>query len=264
MSQQHVKVRELSAWGFDEFSARGEDVRQNHVAAVAERFEALDPRQPHHALLADPSLQEQRTRADLLREMDGLEWDLAVVELRHLLAFQRRLSFDPSAPAMPLAASDQPSELLRICFGPPKPVQYTSLAIDAQQLEFRSADPNFHLRLSPHADVVTHSSGSPFLEVAEYRGRWFLRDGYHRAYHLLRAGIHRVPAVAVRAKTLAELGAEQPWSFSEAVLFSARPPRVADFLDDALTTVYARLREIKTVRLTIHTSYSTEETQETK
>jgi hypothetical protein len=90
--------------------------------------------------------------------------------------------------------------------------------------------------------------------VAQYRDRWFLRDGYHRAYDLLRANIFRVPAVIVYARTLDELGATQPWFFNEETLFSATPPRVLDFLDDALVLEYSRPLLVKTVSVTIEES----------
>ena len=90
--------------------------------------------------------------------------------------------------------------------------------------------------------LFTVHAGSPFFEVALYRDRWFLRDGYHRAYALLKAGIFKLPAVIVQARTRAELGAVQPWFFSEEtllfVLSTAR--HLADFLNDALTLDYDR------------------------
>jgi hypothetical protein len=90
--------------------------------------------------------------------------------------------------------------------------------------------------------------------VAKYRDRWFLRDGYHRAYDLLRANIFRIPAVIVYARTLEELGATQPWFFNEETLFSTTPPLVVDFLDDALVLEYSRPLLIKTVSVTVEES----------
>jgi hypothetical protein len=100
--------------------------------------------------------------------------------------------------------------------------------------------------------------GSPFFEVGEFRGRWFLRDGYHRAYHLLRAGVSTMVAVLVRARSLEELGANKPWFFSEEVLFSQRAPRVTDFLSDDLTVTYARPRLTRTIRIRIEESFDEE------
>ena len=102
--------------------------------------------------------------------------------------------------------------------------------------------------------IAIHA-GSPFFEVAQYRERWFLRDGYHRAYSLLRAGVFRLPAVIVQARTLEELGATRPWFFPEEVLFSPTPPRVTDFLDDELVLEYDRIPLIKTLRVTVEEAF---------
>jgi hypothetical protein len=63
-----------------------------------------------------------------------------------------------------------------------------------------------------------------------------------------------VLALIVYASTLAELGAAQPWFFSEETLLSAKPPRFVDFLDDALVIEYGRPLLIKTVRVRLEES----------
>jgi hypothetical protein len=120
----------------------------------------------------------------------------------------------------------------------------------------RSGNPNLQLRISDDASspIAVHA-GSPFFEVAQYRERWFLRDGYHRAYSLLQAGVFRVPAVIVQARTLEELGAMRPWFFPEEVLFSPTPPRVTDFLDDELVLEYDRIPLIKTLRVAVEEAF---------
>jgi broad specificity phosphatase PhoE len=119
----------------------------------------------------------------------------------------------------------------------------------------RSSNPNLQLRVTqdPSTPVAVHT-GSPFFEVAQYAGRWFLRDGYHRAYNLLRSGVFQLPAVIVRARTIGELGAVQPRFFSENTLLSQHPPFVSDFLDDHLTIQYDRPPTIKTLRITMDES----------
>ena len=96
------------------------------------------------------------------------------------------------------------------------------------------------------------TGGSPFFEVASYRGRWFLRDGWlHRAFAMLRAGVNVGFAVVVAARTLEELGAVGPWFFGEDTLFSNRPPMVTDFLEDACVLQYDRPRLRKTITVRI-------------
>jgi hypothetical protein len=147
-----------------------------------------------------------------------------------------------------------------MCFGAEKPLSYRCMesvtpGSTKRELVLTSNDPNLQLRPSadPSAPFLVHA-GSPFFEVAQYRGRWFLRDGYHRAYRLLRAGVVQVPAIIVRARSLDELGATRPWFFREEILLSPKPPRVLDFLDDALVLQYERPPLIKTFRVTIEES----------
>jgi hypothetical protein len=111
----------------------------------------------------------------------------------------------------------------------------------------QNTGPGFQLPLSLYG-------GSPCFEVAELRGRWFLRDGYHRAYRLLQAGVHRIPAIVIYTRTIDELGATEPWFFSEEELFSERPPHVTDFLDENLVLRYERTAVRKVIRIRVEES----------
>jgi hypothetical protein len=113
---------------------------------------------------------------------------------------------------------------------------------------------NFRVTGDSSNPIAIHS-GSPFFEVAQYRDRWFLRDGYHRAFRCLQAQVFHLPAIIVKARTLEELGAVHPWFFPEEVLLSAAP-RVIDFLDGALVIEYHRSPLIKTLRITVEETYT--------
>jgi hypothetical protein len=77
--------------------------------------------------------------------------------------------------------------------------------------------------------IVTITSS--FLQVARFQGRFLLRDGYHRAFGLLKGGITRVPAFVRDFTTFAELGVPVGMLEQEAYL-GERPPRLVDYLDD--------------------------------
>jgi hypothetical protein len=155
------------------------------------------------------------------------------------------------------AANDWPA-LLALTFAPAQPPKYDISHDHASQvLLLRSNNPNLHVRIAGDVNSPLRiHAGSPFFEVACFRDRWFLRDGYHRAFAFLRAGIFEIPAVIVQAKTIEELGATKPWFFSEEVLFSADPPRVLDFLDDNLILEYDRPPLIKTLRITMDETFT--------
>lgn len=259
MTHASVEVRELAAWGFDPYEFRPPAVQPRGHEPVSQRpaykqLPALLHVQTH---IHQAVLAQQAQRPDLLFEMEGFDWSLGVVDLRHLLSFQRRLSFDPAVPQPPVPAADDWLGLLNFTFPPTRPLLCDVLLGDARTLKFCSGDPNLQVRLSADLTrpIIAHL-GSAFLEVAVFRGRFFLRDGYHRAYRLLRDGITAVPAVVVRAKTLAELGSARPQFFTEHTLFSRHPPHLIDFLEDRLTTGYTRPRVRKTLHITVRESYA--------
>jgi hypothetical protein len=257
-----IRTIELVAWDFDEYKSRPESI--DREMPIKAREIVVRRRLDHSSsalceeetrLLRD-TLDLQHSRPDLHAEMMGLDWSLGVIDLRRLLAFQRRLSFNSTLPAMTVPPQCDWNRLIEIAFASPNPVICDVVHdTDKKTVILQSSNPNVQLRVTqdPAAPVAVYA-GSPFFEVAQYAGRWFLRDGYHRAYKLLRAGVFQIPAVIVHSRTLEELGAVKPQFFSEAILLSDHPPFVSDFLNDALTIEYERHPIIKTLRITMEES----------
>src|SRR5260370_17423696 len=109
----HVSVRELIGWDLDENEFRPASAIQSGRiesarAIVAGRlcFQTTNPVGAETPVSAAALLKDQLLREDLHREMEGLDWSLGVVDLRHLLAFQRRLIFDPEYPQPAAPAPD--------------------------------------------------------------------------------------------------------------------------------------------------------------
>ena len=250
MSPNLVRVRELANWGFDDYP---------HRPATQPKSQKIKPFHLSPVVLEEQTAQLQTlfapyaTRPDLLAEMSGLAWSLGIVDLRPLIAFQRRLAFSSDMPQILIPAQPNWPALLVLSFGPPKVIACESTHnASTQTLTLRSSNPNLHVRTtSDSLHPITIHAGSPFFEVACFQGRWFLRDGYHRAFALLQANIFKVPAVIVHCETFEELGAVQPWFFAYEILFSKTPPRVIDFLNDDFTLEYQRPPLIKTIRITI-------------
>jgi hypothetical protein len=270
-----VDVHELIAWGLDEYSYRNAAIgtmRAEFALRVMDaqrRVAGRDCYASCSALLAQESenmrdlLADAGQRIDLQEEYGGLDWTLSVVDLRCLLAFQRRLVFSSAQSPSPIPSGDDWPQLISLAVGPQRDTRHR-LAWRREQgdvldISLRSDNPDLQLRLNPRAGrdgplpLVLHG-GSPFFEVAELRGRWFLRDGYHRAYRLLQRGVHRIPAVVIRTRTIEELGATEPWFFHEEQLFSDHPPRVMDFLDDDLIFRYERAALHKVIRIRVEES----------
>jgi hypothetical protein len=129
---------------------------------------------------------------------------------------------------------------------------------DGCEFQLHSANPDLRITLTEQVAgdslPLMLTGGSPIFEVAEFRGRWFLRDGYHRSFQMLRAGVAMGFAVIVHARTLEELGAVEPFFFCEETLFSARPPMVTDFLEERLVLTYKRPRMRKRITVRIEES----------
>jgi hypothetical protein len=70
-----------------------------------------------------------------------------------------------------------------------------------------------------------------YPQVAGLAGRYFLRDGYHRAYGFLAAGISKVPALVKDFATFEEVGLPQGLLPQSAYL-GERPPLLTDYLSD--------------------------------
>src|SRR5205807_2590993 len=82
--------------------------------------------------------------------------------------------------------------------------------------------------------VIGFVVGAPtsFLVVAEFDGRYYLRDGYHRAYGLLNTGISTVPALVRHIDTIEELVPQG--MLPQAAYRGSRPPFIGDYLDDVV------------------------------
>ncbi|QMV17318.1 hypothetical protein GOB94_00280 [Granulicella sp. 5B5] len=257
MSLNLVRIRELAGWGFDNYEyrpdalTRAKSARATSILAKSSPYKSVDVVLGPETETLSEMFAPHAQRADLLMEMSGLSWSFGVVDLRSLIAFQRRLSFNAKIAQPVVPAVCEWTSLFALSFGPANPVEHEATHNrSTNTLILQSNNPNLHLRVTnnPACPVSVHA-GSPFFEVANFRDRWFLRDGYHRAHALLKANVFAVPAVIVKAETIEELGADRPWFYPEDVLLSNNPPLVVDFLNEDFVVEYHRPPLIKTVRI---------------
>ncbi|WP_433966828.1 hypothetical protein [Tunturiibacter gelidiferens] len=275
MTSSKVAVHELIAWGLDEYSYRdgAAGFDSTELAARVRQAGARLTERDRHATTS--ALLEQETRdiqpllamvtqrEDLHLDNQGLDWTLGVVDLRLLLAFQRRLIFSPSREVSFTPRQGDWPGLISLAVGSERDTEHVLIHNDSEtdrlDIRLHSSNPDLQLRFTPKRNgcgalPLSLYGGSPFFEVAEFRGRWFLRDGYHRAYHLLQAGVNRIPAVVIYARSIEEVGATTPWFFHEEQLFSDRPPRVTDFLDSSMIMRYERTALRKVIRVRVEES----------
>lgn len=274
--KQTVTIRELAAWDLDVYPWRdqifdavtleeGTSEAAQYIAREDQQEECWDASafldaetQKHLALL-----QPQCLRPQLHAAMRGLKWSLGVVDLRRLIAFQRRLVLDPEMPQLRVPQQEDWAALCGLAFDGRRNLIHrmvpTASFADGYEMQLHSENPDLRITLAAEQAIgeslpLLLTGGSPFFEVAEFRGRWFLRDGYHRAFRMLRAGVTMGFAVIVHARTLEELGAVEPFFFGEETLFSARPPRMTDFLEERLVLIYERPRMQKKITVRIEES----------
>ncbi|MBB5326712.1 hypothetical protein [Tunturiibacter gelidoferens] len=275
MTISKVSVHELIAWDLDDYPYRDAAAGVESVK-LSERTKRARARLAERDLyVGTTALLERETkdiqdllkgaaqREDLRQEYENLDWVLAVIDLRRLLAFQRRLIFSSESEVLVAPEPHDWPQLISMAIGSQRSTEHVLIhdrsKEDQLDIRLHSSNPDLRLRFHPKTSrgellPLSLYGGSPFFEVAEFRGRWFLRDGYHRAYHLLQAGVDRVPAVVIYARSIEELGATAPWFFNDEHLFSDHPPQVTDFLDNNMILRYERTALHKVIRIHIEES----------
>ena len=79
------------------------------------------------------------------------------------------------------------------------------------------------------------TAGPSFMQVGRYRGRYYLRDGYHRAFGLLSRGITTVPTFTREISVFEELVPNPRTMLPQDGYLGDRPPVLADYLDDQVS-----------------------------
>lgn len=249
-----------------------------HAIRGAEARHSLSMRLPYAsptpALGVLPAaLQEQGAlfcrRPDVVAAMQGLDWTLGMVDLREILGFQKMIVQEQAVERANAVDLANPQSLFSFCL--PETTSLTTLtgAIDQDQkgITFSSLNPNLRIGNCLGTDVefaavpgapgrkekfigFAINFGVTFVQIAEYGGRWFVRDGYHRTYGLLRRGVYSIPSIFVRARNFQELGAAAAGFLPYEILFGERPPLLTDFLDDAVSVSTNQKATRKVVRIT--------------
>ena len=78
-------------------------------------------------------------------------------------------------------------------------------------------------------------NGVSFMQVACLRGRYYLRDGYHRALGLLNRGITIVPAFVRDITAFEEIFPDPRTLLPQDAYLGSRPPVLPDMLDDTVS-----------------------------
>jgi hypothetical protein len=225
------------------------------------RYEPVDP------VVNDTpvELSEIAQREELIATFVGVRWRIAVVDLRKVLSFQKIVEVEGIEER--LGSLDDYGRLVDLCLPRRQPVPPSGALSDPDGKGFTisSVNPNLRIAGGQLAEaVVSPQPGAPsvrmqavtflvffgasYLQVVKYKGRSFVRDGYHRAAGLIRRGIFEVPCVLIEADSFEQLGAPQG-SFTYEVLFGDHPPELRHFWDDTVAADVDRIAVRKVVRI---------------
>lgn len=245
----------------------GEDLREA-LATYETQRKAVAKRPPFDRPPArsTPLPDWQQPRADaFLRTMkfDAGTTRTAVVDLADVIAFQKIVALDSIEERTAGISADDADALFDLCIPALKPAEEIDGTFDrdGKGLTISSLNPN--LRVSTlqqvpssngngHSDQVVGFSitfGSPHVHVIEYKGRLYLKDGYHRCYALLARGIQRIPCVVATARSFSEVVGQGTANIAHEHLTGARPPLLTDFFDETVSVTLQQRCLRKVVRI---------------
>jgi hypothetical protein len=183
-------------------------------------------------------------------------WKIALVDLTKVCAFQPAIVSDQAVARVHEADKDDLASLAAITLpltqGDPLPVQYDQI----HQIWIVTSD-NPNLRIAANVALPVNPAGTAlgfavvaapsFMQVGRYRGRHFLRDGYHRAFGLLSRGITIVPAFVREITVFEELLPDPRVQLPQDSYLAQQPPRLTDYLDDVFSATVLTPAVRKTV-----------------
>jgi hypothetical protein len=248
----------------------GDDVET--YSKAAERYrEAAGRREPY--VSTDPIVDDDRfgyllkgvaDRPEVQATFHGVAWRPAAVDLSRVLSLQKVIFTD--GPEIDAAQIDDTS-LVELCLPTEQMTPPSGALTDPDGKGFTISSLNSNLRIAGgqlseavvapapglpsvrmQAVTLLVTMGTSYLHVARYRDRWFLRDGYHRASRLLRAGISVVPCIYIEARRFEEVQAGVG-TFPFEVLYGDRPPTLQDFWDEAVATDISQIAIRKVIRI---------------
>ncbi len=211
-------------------------------AAVAARRPGVDQEE----LLSEAPM-DLRDHIEALRQPAAAffneGWSVAIVDLRKVCGVQTHVFTDHTEQRTAVADANDLRSLAAISL--PLPVQ-AELPAQFDQVRqawiLSAANPNLRIVGNWLGPLNQGAVGLGFavsltpsyLQVARFQNRFLLRDGYHRAYGLLRRGIFLVPSFFRDFGPFQDLGLP-PGMLPQSAYLGDRPPLLTDYLDDAVS-----------------------------
>jgi hypothetical protein len=234
-------------------------------ASARPEFETRSPIRKNIPAEVQSQLQEIASRPDLQATFAPHSWELGIVDLTvPILTYQSLVQVDSASERVGEAKSGGWDALMKICLPAIAETQVEG-GFEPSQNAFTLSSLNPNLRVMSFEVLDAQTPGPPpsqkkvfgftiglggsSVQFVEYQNRWMVRDGNHRLYGLLMAGISQVPAVLIHARSFEETGAGRPGFFGYEQLYGPRPPQLHDFLDNDLSADVAVRAVRKVVRI---------------
>jgi hypothetical protein len=125
-----------------------------------------------------------------------------------------------------------------------------SITFDKNATVFSSPNPN--LRIVGNFNTPDNLYGfavginNSYVQVAKCQGRYFLRDGTHRAYGFLSNDVRKIPVLYKEFNTVSDMGLPAG-CFQVETLLGDKPPMLTDYFDDSVSSEAEFVRPTKVV-----------------
>jgi hypothetical protein len=224
------------------------DVALNRAAAAREAVAARPAGVKQEGIIAS-ALSDLDNHISVLKQHPAAAayfaegWQVAIADLRRVCAFQPSVFIDRAVERVRGADPHDMRSLAAVSLPIPEPSTLPVQFDEASNVWLFSA-PNPNLRImgrfggQVQPGVVAFgfivAVAPSFLQVVNFQGRLFLRDGYHRAVGFLQRGISAVPVFTREFGNLESLNLPAG-ALPQAACFGDRPPSLSDYLDDTVS-----------------------------
>jgi hypothetical protein len=213
---------------------------------------------------------EQLAAQPVFKQSCGGDYTLQQIEIDNLIAFQRNIDTEYATElASKMKASEQSvmesclplsfQQNLDVTFDPSTPGAVTFSTFSPKLIfsgmhvvgvggpQVRIGE---QLIQQPGALFLVGAQAN-YVQVTELNSRFLLKNGYHRAYAALLAGLKHLPVVLTKITDFAETGALRSGFFPKERLMSEAPPLLKDFVDDrfAMELKFRAMRKVIRVRM---------------
>jgi hypothetical protein len=174
-----------------------------------------------------------------------LPWSFQLVEVDRLLAYQAHVITRPATTTV-TGGGPTVDEMLARCL--PHALENVPYEIVSRPDGFAIRSPDLNLRMFHFGGPLAHNPiqqlilaglafgvASPLVQVVRLDGRCYLKNGFHRAYELRRAGADQIPCILLEGNDWSQVVPPGPGAFGRdlrAFLESEDPPTCGHFTQE--------------------------------